>query len=87
MWTQDETILQIDKQISYLHLQKYVLYIPEYKCMLLIILNDDQGQLLLLEIQLGDLWPEEEANFCLALEHQDTSRGQTQTKKEDNLKS
>ena len=55
--------------------------------MLLIILNDDQGQLLLLEIQLGDLWPEEEANFCLALEHQDTSRGQTQTKKEDNLKS
>ena len=46
--------------------------------MLLIILYDDERELLLLEIQLGDLGPEEEADLGLALVHQDPRRGQAQ---------
>jgi hypothetical protein len=47
----------------------------ENKSMFLVVFHDHQGQLLLLEIQLGDLGPEEQANLGLALEHQDTSGG------------
>ena len=43
-----------------------------------IVLDDDQCQLLLLEIQFGDLGPKEEADFRLALEDEDAGRGQTQ---------
>ncbi len=46
--------------------------------MLLIILNDDERELLLLEVQLGDLGPEEEADLGLPLVYQDPSGGQAQ---------
>lgn len=46
---------------------------------LIIVLNNDQGELLLLEVQLGDLGPEEEPYFCFSLEHQDSGWRETQT--------
>ncbi len=52
--------------------------LPEYKGVLLIILDDDEREFLLLEVQLGDLGPEEEADLGLALVHQDPSGGQAQ---------
>ena len=52
--------------------------IPEHKGVLLLVLDDDEGELLLLEVQLSNLGPEEEADFGLPLEYQDTRGGEPQ---------
>ena len=48
--------------------------------MLLLVLHHDQSQLLLLEVQLRDLGPEEEADLGLALKHQDPGWREAQAK-------
>jgi hypothetical protein len=55
-----------------------ILNIPEYKSVFLIVFHYDERELLLLEVQLGDLGPEKEANLGFPLKHQDTSGGQAQ---------
>lgn len=43
-----------------------------------IVFYDDNGQLLFLEVQLGDLGPEKQTYFLLILEDQYAGRSQTQ---------
>ena len=46
--------------------------------MLLLVLDHDQGQLLLLEVQLRDLRPEEEPDLGFTLEDQDSRGSESQ---------
>ena len=50
--------------------------------MLLLVLDHDQGQLLLLEVQLRDLRPEEESDLGFTLEDQDSRGSEPQAEKE-----
>ena len=52
----------------------WLVKVPENECVLLLVLDHDQSQLLLLEVQLRDLRPEEESDLGFPLENQD-SRG------------
>ena len=55
-----------------------IIFLPKNKGVLLIVLDDDERELLLLEVQLGDLGPEEEADLGLPLVDQNPGGSETQ---------